>query len=86
MKSGLDKVWSDNKVGDGQNWLGIALMLLRFKFINELKSSKDISKDILEEFITNNFKDNSTFIQNRITPELQNVIQIAATEVNNIYN
>jgi len=26
---GRDKVWSDNKVGDGTNWLGLQLMLIR---------------------------------------------------------
>eukprot|EP00746_Dinoflagellata_sp_MGD_P008122 gnl/MRDRNA2_/MRDRNA2_116195_c0_seq1.p1 gnl/MRDRNA2_/MRDRNA2_116195_c0~~gnl/MRDRNA2_/MRDRNA2_116195_c0_seq1.p1 ORF type:complete len:370 (+),score=86.71 gnl/MRDRNA2_/MRDRNA2_116195_c0_seq1:70-1110(+) len=34
VKEGRDKVWSDNKIGDGTNWLGAQLMILR----DELRS------------------------------------------------
>merc|ERR1719282_2276944 len=28
-RNGRDKVWSNNQVGDGTNWLGLQLMLIR---------------------------------------------------------
>eukprot|EP00971_Amphidinium_carterae_P102336 2026061-Amphidinium_carterae.1 len=30
---GRDKVWSNNNIGDGKNWLGMQLMLLRDKIL-----------------------------------------------------
>jgi len=35
--SGRDSIWSDNHIGNGTNWLGLQLMLLR----DELKSTED---------------------------------------------
>jgi len=32
---GRDLVWSDNKVGDGTNWLGLQLMLVRGELLKE---------------------------------------------------
>mmetsp|Transcript_26969 Transcript_26969/g.64033 ORF Transcript_26969/g.64033 Transcript_26969/m.64033 type:complete len:188 (+) Transcript_26969:54-617(+) len=50
-KRGRDKVWSDNCVGDGTNWLGLQLMLLR----DELRGGVGIDhrRETWTEFIAN---------------------------------
>lgn len=44
--AGRDKCWSDNFVGDGTNWLGLQLMLLRDQLQGEEAWMQYITKDL----------------------------------------
>jgi len=58
MLKGLDPLWSDNKVGDGCNWTGLQLMLIRCTLYKNNKKYIECIKFLLSIGISQNLIDN----------------------------